>query len=121
LRNGAALAPRKAMIKRLPLDSAIDLEFRRPGGTTASEIQIKTVCTPPSSSLACPRLRCPLRKPPRDANIGIKALRAAHAGLRGRLFEHIVRHTWRIAASAERPELAGSAGAGARLARVRHL
>jgi len=65
LRNGAALAPRKAVIKRLPLDSAVDLEFRRPGGTTASEIQIKTVCTPPSSFRRAHD--CGLRYESRDA------------------------------------------------------
>jgi hypothetical protein len=59
--------------------------------------------------------------PLRLADIGIKALPAAHAAPRGRLFEHIVRHTWRIAASAERSELAAMRDLGARLARVRHL
>src|SRR5207247_2371622 len=71
--------------------------------------------------LACLRfdLRCGM--PPRLAEIGIKTLGAAHAASRGRLFEHIVRRTWRIAASAERPELAAVRDLGARLARVRHL
>jgi hypothetical protein len=92
LRNGAALAPRKAVIKRLPLDSAVDLEFRRPGGTTSSKIQIKRSALHPQVS-GVPTIAVSAAKAATRADIGIKALAAAHAGSRGRLFEHIVRHT----------------------------
>jgi hypothetical protein len=93
LRNGAALAPRKVMTKRLPLDSAVDLEIptARRHDLVGNSDQNGLHST--LKFLACPRLRFPLRIAATRADIGIKALAAAHAGSRGRLFEHIMRHT----------------------------
>jgi hypothetical protein len=46
--------------------------------------------------------------PPRLRRIEIETRAGAHAALTGRLFERIVRLTWRIAAFEKQPELAAT-------------